>query len=84
MNCFCLSINLEGKELLLASIAEKSFSLNPKFNFSRHEFVLLENKNCRTNNMKKNGSKNLPLEFLKFVKMQLLQLSENLENHKDS
>ena len=52
------------------SIAEKSFSLYPEFNFVGHKFVSLENKTVLTNKKKESGPQNLPLEFLKFLKMQ--------------
>ena len=63
-------------------IAEKSFSLYPEFNFKGHKFVSLENKKFSTNKEIKSGSQNLPLEFVKFLKMQLLWPSENHKNHK--
>ena len=99
ISCFCPSLRIfrsdfliqalisrkiVDKNIITISIAEKSFSFYPKFNFLEFKFVSLENKHFLTNNKKKSGSQNLRLEFLKFLEMQLLRLFENHENHCNS
>ena len=53
-------------------------------NLLNRSFVSVEDKNVLTNKKKKSWFQNLPLQSLKFLKMQLLRLSENHENHKNS